>query len=395
MDTISIQNLAQRGAQSIYSYIERTAEPAAIGTRWQTLDYDNKLQYNPSVFNGVAGISLFLADYYRLTGDERASELARGACQWSLQPEHEGFSRGLCIGRTGIGMACLHAAQELGDDDLMQACLPIAQTLLDEAPGPVTDILGGAAGNGIYLLRLWQATQNERYLQGAIRNGEWLEGQALHRDEGVYWPFWTDKSEDETWYALGFAHGTSGTTHFLLHLYEATQDKRWSQLAEAALRLLDAQAQPDQGGLNWPPSLDEPEAPRCQWCHGAPGIGLTYVKAAATLGEDPYKQTAIAAGETTFQHGDIRENPSQCHGLAGNGELFIELYRLSGDKLWLDRAADFAERSFSYHKEEEDGPLWGADEPGFFSPDFLCGAAGTGHFFLRLRSPDTLRMPLF
>ncbi len=395
MDPTSIQSLAQRGAESVYSYIERHAEPVTGGIRWQTLDYGNEPQYNPSIFNGVAGIGLFLADYYHRTGEKRASELARGACQWSLLPEHKGHTRGLCTGRTGIGMACLHLAQILDDASLIESCRAIAQPLLDENPGPVTDILGGAAGNGIYLLRLYETSGDERYLQGAIGNGEWLESQALHRDDGVYWPFWTGKSEDETWYALGFAHGTSGTAHFLLYLYAATQDERWRQLATAALNLLDTQARPDRGGLNWPPSLDQGETPRCQWCHGAAGIGLAYVKAAEILGDDAYKQTALAAGETTFQYGDIRENPSQCHGLAGNAELFIELFRLSGDSLWLERSADFAQQAFNYCKEEEDGPLWGADEAGLFSPDFMCGAAGTGHFFLRLSAPDTLRMPLF
>ena len=39
-----------------------------------------------------------------------------------------------------------------------------------------------------------------------------------------------------------------------------------------------------------------------------------------------------------FAYGDVRRNPSQCHGLAGNGELFVELYRLTGDARWRHRA---------------------------------------------------------
>ena len=91
----------------------------------------------------------------------------------------------------------------------------------------------------------------------------------------------------------------------------------------------------------------------------------------------------------------MRTNPSQCHGLAGNAELFIELYRLSGDHQWLERAADFATLAFNYRQEDEHGVRWGADEEGYYSPDFMCGAAGTGHFFLRLWAPDKLRMPLY
>jgi lantibiotic modifying enzyme len=119
------------------------------------------------------------------------------------------------------------------------------------------------------------------------------------------------------------------------------------------------------------------------------------VRAAQVLGEASYRETAEAAGEATFHSGDVRGNPSQCHGLVGNGELFIELYHLTGENKWLQRAADFAQRAFTYRKADEEGVSWGADEEGFYSPDFMCGAAGTGHFFLRLWAPDQLRMPLF
>lgn len=387
--------LARSGAESVYAYIERTAESTDEGFRWQTLDYNNEYQYNASVFNGVAGISFFLADYYHLTGDERARELAAGACEWSAANAHEGFTRGLCIGRVGVGMACLHLSSLIQDDALVARCVEYAEPLLAEDPGPVTDILGGAAGNGIYLLRLWEQTGKERYLHGAVRNAEWLRDQAIRGSAGVYWPFWIGKPEEEIWYALGFAHGSSGTAHFLLHLYQATQDERWRQLATESLATLTAQARPDHGGLNWPTSLDQEETPRCQWCHGAPGVGLAYVQAAKVLGDVSYQEIAEAAGKATYRYGDVRENPSQCHGLSGNGELFVELYRLTGRSEWLDRAANFAEKAFQYRETGRDGDRWGADEAGFYSPDFMCGAAGTGHFFLRLWAPDQIRMPLF
>jgi hypothetical protein len=51
---------------------------------------------------------------------------------------------------------------------------------------------------------------------------------------------------------------------------------------------------------------------------------------------------------------------------------------LTGENKWLQRAADFAQRAFTYRKADEEGVSWGADEEGFYSPDFMCGAAGTG-----------------
>ena len=106
-----------------------------------------------------------------------------------------------------------------------------------------------------------------------------------------------------------------------------------------------------------------------------------------------YLATAKAAGETTYAYGDVRSNPSQCHGLAGCAELFLALYRLTGEPVWLGRAHDFAVQALGYRMSTPYGDVWRADDPGCYSPDFFCGAAGVGHFFLRLGAPDRLELP--
>jgi len=152
---------------------------------------------------------------------------------------------------------------------------------------------------------------------------------------------------------------------------------------------------PDRGGLNWPYVVDSTDAGKIQWCHGSPGVGLFYTAAYELLQDPAHLATARAAGDCVFAGGDIRGNPSQCHGLSGNAELFLELYRITGDALWLDRAHDFARRMLRYRTASPEGEAWQADEPGFHSPDFMCGAAGTGHFFLRLMSGGRVPLPLF
>jgi hypothetical protein len=139
--------------------------------------------------------------------------------------------------------------------------------------------------------------------------------------------------------------------------------------------------------------LGETQLSRCQWSHGAPGIGLVFLKAAQLLDVPAYREVARKAGETTYAYGDFRDNITQCIGLSGCGELFVELYRDSGDDTWLTRAHEFADLCMGYRAELPEGDAWPTDEPGLYSADFMYGAAGMGHYFLRLQQPQEVSMP--
>jgi lantibiotic modifying enzyme len=233
-----------------------------------------------------------------------------------------------------------------------------------------------------------------------VARGEWLARVAIRDERGLFWPWQVDDPQFASWYGLSFIPGAAGIGHFLLSLAAATGEGRWGALAWEAGQTLLRQAVPDRGGLNWPDTLDglaNGEALRCQWCYGAPGIGLFFVKAHEILGAAGAPEalaTAVAAGETTYRYGDVRRNAVQCHGLAGNAELFLELYRTTRERRWRERAHDFARLAVAYRRETPQGEVWQADDPGYDSPDFLYGASGTGHFFLRLWRPDGVTRPL-
>ena len=133
---------------------------------------------------------------------------------------------------------------------------------------------------------------------------------------------------------------------------------------------------------------------RCQWCHGAPGIGLFFAKAYEALRDAAYVATAEDASEATYRYGDGRANPTYCHGLVGSAELLVELFRVTGEPRWLERAHDFAQRMLAYRMVGPEGDRWPCDAPPWTAPDFLCGAAGTGHVFLRLLDPGRIPMAL-
>lgn len=163
--------------------------------------------------------------------------------------------------------------------------------------------------------------------------------------------------------------------------------------ARDILQTLERHAVPDHGGLNWVPVLGDDELSRCQWSHGAPGIGVVFLKAAQVLDMPAYRDIARKAGDATYAYGDFRYNITQCIGLSGCGEPFIELFRETGDETWLTRAHEFADMAMGYRAKLPEGDAWPTDEPGLYSADFMYGAAGLGHYFLRLQQPGDVSMP--
>ncbi len=407
--------LAKAGAHSIFGFLARRAERMGDQVRWETLDWRNRPQHSPAIFTGQGGISFFLADYYRLTGNAEALDLAIGAVRWcaspdrAMDPEWEWCRNGIMRGRSGLGLAWLHLGAATGDAEFAVRAVGVGDELLGEPVGPVTDWQDGAAGEALFLLRLGEATREGRFLEGAAQRAAWLESVAIgDGPHGCYWPWQTDHDDYARWFGLSFVPGSAGIAYVLLALSHATADVRWGKLARAAGETLVRQALQDRGGLNWPDTLDglqRGEELRCQWCNGAAGVGLYFCMAHEVLrsrgpegqaepeGPD-YAAMATAAGEAAYGHGDARRNPCQCHGLSGSVELFLELQRLTGDERWAARAVEFAGLMMGYRTETAEGDVWQSDDQDCSSPDFLYGVSGTGHTFLRLWQPELIRRPL-
>lgn len=401
----SATELVETGAESVLRSLLATAERVPDGIRWQTLDYQNEPHYDTNLYNGVAGISLFLSDYYRLAGDDRARELAEGALRWCMaadrppgkDPAGLSLPQSLYSGIAGLGLAWLRLALATHSDEALTNAARLGLRLADAPVGPWAELGRGAVGETLSLVRLWEATGDARHLAGAVRRGEWLQQTAIRDEHGCHWLRVAEAGNPRSRSLTGLHVGNAGIGYLLLVLHRATGEPCWATLAREAADTLLRQARPDrlaEQGWNWPHAIGGGEDfARCQWCVGAPGIGFFLAHAAALLGEPAYRAGALAAAETTYAHGDVRRNPSQCHGLAGSAECFLALYRLTRTPIWLDRAYEFARQAIAYRTDTAEGERWQADEPGISSPDFFCGAAGIGHFFLRLRSPDTVALP--
>src|SRR5437867_12975015 len=94
------ESLARASARSVYRYIERSARRGPRGVRWRTGGSPRRPRYGTAIYDGAAGISLFLADYHRLTGSRRALDLALGSLRWCSY-RRGSYRRGLVAGGAG------------------------------------------------------------------------------------------------------------------------------------------------------------------------------------------------------------------------------------------------------------------------------------------------------
>ena len=382
-------------AQSVADSIAALARPAVGGARWETRSYTGKPQYSTAVFGGTAGVVFLFADLFRVTGDPKAREVAEAAAMWveaqsKADLRNSNADAGLYFGVSGHGQMCLHLYEATRRERWLRDAQARARAVA-RAAWPDAHVLSGSAGSVIFLLRLYQATSEQGVLDAAVRSGDHILQTAMRDAQGARWDW---LREGHVRFSAGFVHGASGIAYALAELWRVTGDDTLRELVCDAWAWIESVALENDQGIRWDRWPGDPHTPRVQWCHGAPGIGLFAARAAEILDDDSLRRFAERCARATLAAGDIRNNPSQCHGLAGNAELFIELARVAGDASWLAHARAFGEKALAYREERDGEVRWQGDEPGNYSPDFMLGSAGLGHFFLRLVRPEEVQMPL-
>lgn len=137
---------------------------------------------------------------------------------------------------------------------------------------------------------------------------------------------------------LGAAHGLAGILHVLFELPQVVKE------AEAELRTAVEQLLAERlPSGNLPPAAEAPsDDSLVQWCHGATGLVMVLVRAAAALNAPEYLEAAAAAAEVVWQRGLLTKGLGLCHGVAGNGYAFLTLHRATDDPRWHHAALSFA-----------------------------------------------------
>ena len=345
------------------------------------------------IHTGNAGTLLALAELTaQFEKPEAYSMLAEGASWLQSSPLLEaGLLPGLYVGEAGVAASLLRAGQVLQEEHLIIAASKRAHEIA-ALPFTSPDLFNGTAGRLRFHLFLWDETGEKEHLQNAIACGEHLITTAhINSAEEAHWII-PDGYESLSGKALpGYAHGAAGIADALSDLFEATGDERYVPTIQRAGRYLTHLAMPaldDQSGLNWP-KIEGGDPTAAFWCHGATGIGRFFLHAAQCDLIPDAEEIAHRAAQTVML-GTRWAGPTQCHGLAGNIEFLLDMYRSIGKASYLQNAYHLARLLETFAVEEKGRVVFPADTPGTFTPDYMVGYAGIAVCLLRLSTPEQM-----
>jgi type 2 lantibiotic biosynthesis protein LanM len=327
-------------ADRIAAELSRHAIRRGPGAAWIGLDWLGDAEVfqlvclGPDLYNGAAGIALFLSAHAAVAGAKPSAELALAAVarlRTNLSSRSAArLARALGTGgATGLGSivyAFAAMGKLLGDDGLLADADAAAKLFTDEliAADKQLDVTGGSAGAILALLRLYRDTQSPFVLGRAVKCGEHLLAQSRIGPEGRRsWAGQGSGAKGPTRGLNGMSHGAAGFAYALAALAAATGRDDFAATAAECIAFEDSTY--DAARHNWPDlRTAEPHWP-CQWCHGAPGIGLARLGARKRGAiETAQLATDIAHAATGVAQSSLSGVDTLCCGTLGRIEFFCE-----------------------------------------------------------------------
>ena len=361
----------------------------------------------PHLYAGSSGVGLFLAELYGQTQDEAARRTAEGALRRAVKYllHHKALTSALAFHLAHVGVAYVFARfRELGlcedlHEDVNQLVHQVAAALDEDH---LLDLLGGNAGAIPALLAVARRPGFEHCADLARRCGEDLCRQAIRDGQFYSWEAMKASGPSFTSEPLtGLSHGACGMGLALFELYAHTGEDEFLQAARGAFAYEDSLFNPALA--NW---LDVrfPHAMTADglagsfqttWCHGAPGIGLTRLRAMRLdpeMAEAHEKMARVALSTTlTAIETDMatpRFDATLCHGLAGLSEIILTFAETLNDDECRQKSASIVAELIRLYDEASDWPS--GNMTGGVNPTLMIGTAGIGHHLLRLYAPKAI-----
>ena len=181
-------------------------------------------------------------------------------------------SIGGASGLGSIAYGLTKISQLLDEPELLEAAVMIGHLITPEriTADERLDLLLGTGGALVSLLTVYEATQDRQMKDLAVLCGEHLRNGRSQSSSGHYaWP-----TSGEKRLLTGFSHGAAGIAYSLLRLYEMTEDERYLAAAKDGIAYEQSVFSVKENNWPDWRRWETPKYDTIRWCSGAPGIGL-------------------------------------------------------------------------------------------------------------------------
>jgi lantibiotic modifying enzyme len=370
----------------------------AVGAAWTPV---HRVQ-TCTVYDGTAGIALFLGRLFEFTHDRLQKETAMGAINHAVAASAEipeQVRPGFYSGAAGVAFATMELGRILDDSRMIARGLGDLKKICSAPPNEAwVDVIGGSAGTVQLLLDVATRFDQPELVDLAMTHAAMLLRTARRTDVGWSWDTLQGQSEQ---HLCGYGHGAGGIGCALLELWAETGEPEYRHACVYAFRYERSHFSPEHH--NWPDLRNMTgympagqQAYAMAWCHGGPGIGLARLRALELLGDheetardlsEAVQTTVAACSNVVFPNSG---NLCLCHGLGGNADLLLAVSDIQG-RADLRLIAENVGRQAIAQIRMPDLPWPCGVTTGGETPNLMIGLSGIGHFFLRLY--DSVKVP--
>jgi lantibiotic modifying enzyme len=272
---------------------------------------------------------------------------------------------------------------------------------------PVSDIISGTAGTGLYLLYAARELNRPDARALAEAAGRRLIAQQIEAPGGAKWAMTPDKPAR---LYPNFSHGTAGVAYFLATLGQETNNREYTSAALAGAAYLLKVAKTDGDVclvFHHEPEADGLDLYYLSWCHGPAGTARLFHRLATVTSNRSWRDWVQKSVNGIRKSGipDQRtpgfwNNVGQCCGSVGVAEFFLSYHEQTKDPDALAFARKLTAEITAKATRDDQGTRWIHAEHRV-QPDnigaqtgWMQGAAGIGAWYLRLDAFERGRKPL-